>query len=114
LPWDECPWTRTAKSPFRCPRCGAVSYNPHDKAEGYCGRCHAFVDDDPVSAAFVCAACGALQDHNTIRCEKCGKPLVFLREAVACPLVVDGQRHVTRIEPLRVHTKMDPRIKLVD
>jgi hypothetical protein len=24
-----------------------------------------------------CAACGANQDHNLIRCEQCGKPLVF-------------------------------------
>jgi predicted amidophosphoribosyltransferase len=26
---------------------------------------------------YVCAACGAKQEHNTIRCERCGKPLVF-------------------------------------
>jgi ribosomal protein S27AE len=32
-------------SSFVCPRCGAVSYNPHDIAEHYCGRCHVFVDD---------------------------------------------------------------------
>lgn len=25
---------------FTCPRCGAVSHNPHDEAEGYCGACH--------------------------------------------------------------------------
>lgn len=25
---------------FACPRCGAVSYNPNDIKEGYCGRCH--------------------------------------------------------------------------
>ena len=25
---------------FECPRCGAVSHNPTDVAEGYCGRCH--------------------------------------------------------------------------
>jgi predicted amidophosphoribosyltransferase len=24
-----------------------------------------------------CAACGAKQKHNTIRCERCGKPFVF-------------------------------------
>jgi hypothetical protein len=23
-----------------CPECGAVSYNFHDIAEGYCGNCH--------------------------------------------------------------------------
>jgi hypothetical protein len=30
---DEC-------SSFTCPRCGAVSQNPNDVREGYCGRCH--------------------------------------------------------------------------
>ena len=25
---------------FTCPRCGAVSHNPRDLAEGYCARCH--------------------------------------------------------------------------
>ena len=23
-----------------CPKCGSVSYNPNDIAQGYCGRCH--------------------------------------------------------------------------
>jgi ribosomal protein S27AE len=32
---------------FVCPRCGARSANPHDIRERYCGRCHAFVDDQP-------------------------------------------------------------------
>jgi hypothetical protein len=27
---------------FICPRCRAVSHNPNDKREGYCGRCHDF------------------------------------------------------------------------
>lgn len=31
---------------FICPRCGAVSHNPHDAAERYCARCHVFVDDE--------------------------------------------------------------------
>jgi predicted amidophosphoribosyltransferase len=31
-----------------------------------------------------CAACKAIQDHNTIRCEQCGKPLVF-RASFVCP-----------------------------
>jgi hypothetical protein len=64
--------------------------------------------------AFVCAACGALQDHNTIRCEECGKPLVFLREAAPCPLVVDRQRLMTRRHIGGAQPKMDPAIKLVD
>lgn len=25
---------------FQCPRCGAVSANPTDLEESYCGRCH--------------------------------------------------------------------------
>lgn len=25
---------------FKCPKCGAVSYNKHDLEEGYCGACH--------------------------------------------------------------------------
>jgi hypothetical protein len=63
-------------------------------------------------AAFVCAACGALQDHNTIRCEECGKPLVFLSEPATCPLVVDRQGLMTR--RAAGQTQMDPAIKLVD
>jgi hypothetical protein len=27
---------------YRCPRCGAVSFNPHDLKQRYCGRCHQF------------------------------------------------------------------------
>lgn len=27
---------------FICPRCGAVSFNPNDVVNGYCGRCHDF------------------------------------------------------------------------
>lgn len=36
-----------------------------------------------MTASFACAACGAKQDHNTIRCEQCGKPLVFA--SFTCP-----------------------------
>jgi predicted RNA-binding Zn-ribbon protein involved in translation (DUF1610 family) len=32
---------------FTCPSCGAVSHNPRDAAEGYCGRCHQFFDGFP-------------------------------------------------------------------
>jgi hypothetical protein len=28
--------------PYVCPRCGAQSYHPKDKAERYCARCHQF------------------------------------------------------------------------
>lgn len=30
---------------FVCPRCQAVSYNPNDIRECYCGACHQFADD---------------------------------------------------------------------
>jgi hypothetical protein len=30
---------------FTCPRCGFVSYNPHDIAHACCGRCHVFIND---------------------------------------------------------------------
>jgi hypothetical protein len=28
-----------------CRRCGMTSFNPHDVAERYCGRCHVFLDE---------------------------------------------------------------------
>jgi hypothetical protein len=28
-----------------CPICGAVSHNPRDVVERYCGRCHEFIDN---------------------------------------------------------------------
>jgi len=33
---------------YTCPRCGAISYNPVDIRERYCGRCHrwGFLEDD--------------------------------------------------------------------
>jgi hypothetical protein len=34
--------TDAARGVFRCPRCGRVSHNPRDLAEGYCGACHAW------------------------------------------------------------------------
>lgn len=30
---------------YTCPRCGRVSYNPHDLAQRYCGACHLFEDE---------------------------------------------------------------------
>lgn len=35
---DDC---RSGRN-FKCPRCGAVSWNSNDVREGYCGRCHEF------------------------------------------------------------------------
>ena len=34
-------WKRTTPH-FTCPRCGAVSFNPNDLRERYCGRCRLF------------------------------------------------------------------------
>lgn len=64
-------------TPFTCPFCGAVSYNPNDARERYCGRCHVFVDD----AIERRDRLGACRDHDTIpvrttehmeRCRACG------------------------------------------
>jgi hypothetical protein len=30
-----------------------------------------------LTPVFVCAACGAMQQHRMIKCEQCGEPLVF-------------------------------------
>lgn len=58
--------------PFVCPLCGATSHNPHDARERYCGRCHVFVEDEPVASARrlvgrrvrwvhdACGSCGTL------------------------------------------------------
>jgi ribosomal protein S27AE len=27
---------------YTCPRCGRVSFNPHDREQRYCGACHQF------------------------------------------------------------------------
>lgn len=34
---------------FTCPKCHAVSYNPHDREYGYCARCNAFTGDPPTN-----------------------------------------------------------------
>jgi hypothetical protein len=36
------PW----RPAFTCLRCHAVSFNVHDIAQRYCGRCHRFLEDD--------------------------------------------------------------------
>lgn len=32
---------------FTCPQCGRTSHHPDDARHGYCGACHASVDDAP-------------------------------------------------------------------
>lgn len=44
MPDPVAAW-RTRAVAFTCPRCGAVSHNPHDIEHRYCARCHVFVDD---------------------------------------------------------------------
>ncbi len=36
-----------------CPKCGMVSHNPNDVRERYCGNCHAFHDDFPVTTKVI-------------------------------------------------------------
>jgi len=40
---------RSKATTFTCPDCGAVSHNPNDAREGYCGRCHAWTRPDPTT-----------------------------------------------------------------
>lgn len=35
----------TTDQGFTCPRCGATSYHPQDRAEGYCGECRWWTGD---------------------------------------------------------------------
>jgi uncharacterized C2H2 Zn-finger protein len=62
-----------SETPFTCPRCGAVSHNPNDARERYCGRCHAFVGNDPRprSDVLVASTLGelrtALADRGLVR-----------------------------------------------
>jgi hypothetical protein len=38
-------WWAARKPHFRCPTCGAISFNRNDIRERYCGRCHTFHGD---------------------------------------------------------------------
>lgn len=66
---------------YHCPFCNAVSYNPHDILNGYCGRCHRFASDDPITA-------GAAAYHNDSyperACDRCKRP--YRGPAVYCSL----------------------------
>lgn len=41
----------TARLGIRCLACGAVSWNPHDVEQRYCGACHRVLDDDVAGGA---------------------------------------------------------------
>lgn len=38
-------YAQTVEPSFVCSRCLAVSFNPNDAEQRYCGACHAFLDD---------------------------------------------------------------------
>lgn len=59
---------------FTCPRCGAVSYNPHDISYRYCGRCHVFVDD---VGSKRCTKALKRGWHKVSELCHCGKPLHY-------------------------------------
>jgi hypothetical protein len=48
---EQCGKPLVFPESFVCPVCKAESHNIHDIVEGYCGRCHAFVGDPPMSPA---------------------------------------------------------------
>jgi hypothetical protein len=60
---------------FVCPRCGAESFNTHDIAYRYCGRCHVFVDDgyrDDSLPERACDCCGQRYRGPAVYCSlKC-------------------------------------------
>ena len=39
---NACEQRASGRESYACPRCGAVSYNPNDVANKYCGQCHLF------------------------------------------------------------------------
>lgn len=52
---------------YTCPHCGAVSYNPNDLAEQYCGRCHRFARDPVLIAELVVAEMERLDELARVR-----------------------------------------------
>lgn len=49
---------------FVCPICDAVSHNPGDAIERYCGRCHVFVAD--VAEAPISVRKGMIRYHRRL------------------------------------------------
>lgn len=52
---------------YLCAHCGAVSYNPNDLIEEYCGRCHRYARDPAMVAELVVAEMGRLDELGRIR-----------------------------------------------
>jgi hypothetical protein len=74
---------------FVCPRCSAVSYNPNDIKQGYCGRCHVFVNDP------VCPRClGSRQVCNECGLDgsRCVCPDATLPTPMPCPVCALPER----------------------
>ncbi len=44
---------------FTCPCCSAVSHNPHDLEQGYCGRCHWWTADPVLGPPHLEGSCEA-------------------------------------------------------
>ena len=70
-------------TPFVCPICGAVSHNPNDARNRYCGACRVFPDD--LSARRRVEAEAAYRDDRFPEraCDHCGKPAVYCSLACA-------------------------------
>jgi ribosomal protein L37E len=67
-----------------CPRCGATSYHPADIAHGYCGRCHAFAEDDRILVPEGCPCDFRFEGvpPSPQPCRKCGREI---GSWLACP-----------------------------
>lgn len=84
-----------------CPRCGAVSFNPHDIAERYCGRCHQFHEffrvERLLSPADVVAQWhGAVRIAPGIWCDAGGAVHYNVRELLALVGLPDTPEHRAR------------------
>jgi ribosomal protein S27AE len=66
-----------AAGSYACQACGAVSFNPNDIRERYCGRCHRFADDsrsyrDDSFPPRACDRCGESYRGPAVYCSiKC-------------------------------------------
>lgn len=104
---------------FTCPRCGAVSHNCKDVAEGYCGRCHDWTRAPESVKPSQCPACGKKLDCASLFgspnikpspgdfsvCIGCAEVLVFtptldLRSADLNDLISEpaARRHIEEVQ----------------